>query len=148
MLTMAQSEEIVFTPQWTAQAQFAGYYVAEAKGFYQEAGLNVRIKHPSASNPCINLLKEGKSQLITLHLISAMKNINKGLPLINDIELSFLYLIHLNIPIVFTCGPSLLCYRSFSCNSLTFLPIGESSTQSVVIFSRMILASFLLLSFR
>ena len=88
MLTMAQSEEIVFTPQWTAQAQFAGYYVAEAKGFYQEAGLNVRIKHPSASNPCINLLKEGKSQLITLHLISAMKNINKGLPLINVLQTS------------------------------------------------------------
>ena len=64
------------------------------------------------------------------------------------IELSFLYPIHLIIPIVFTCGPSLLCYRSFSCNSLTFLPIGESSTQSVVIFSRIILASFLLLSFR
>ena len=88
MLTMAQSEEIVFTPQWTAQAQFAGYYVAQAKGFYREAGLNVRIKHPSASNPCVNLLKEGKSQLITLHLISAMKNINAGTPLINVLQTS------------------------------------------------------------
>ena len=29
----AQNETIVFTPQWTAQAQFAGYYVAEVKGF-------------------------------------------------------------------------------------------------------------------
>ena len=29
-------ETLVFTPQWTAQAQFAGYYVAEAKGFYRE----------------------------------------------------------------------------------------------------------------
>ena len=31
----AQTETIVFTPQWTAQAQFAGYYVAETKGFYR-----------------------------------------------------------------------------------------------------------------
>ena len=31
----AQNETMVFTPQWTAQAQFAGYYVAEAKGFYR-----------------------------------------------------------------------------------------------------------------
>ena len=31
-----QDETIVFTPQWTAQAQFAGYYVAEAKGFCRE----------------------------------------------------------------------------------------------------------------
>lgn len=88
MLAMAQSEEIVFTPQWTAQAQFAGYYVAEAKGFYREAGLNVRIKHPSASNPCVNLLKEGKAHLITLHLISAMKNISKGTPLVNLLQTS------------------------------------------------------------
>ena len=86
MLALAQREEIVFTPQWTAQAQFAGYYVAEAKGFYREAGLNVRIKHPSASNSCINHLKEGKSQIITQHLISAMKHINAGLPLINILQ--------------------------------------------------------------
>ena len=43
----AQDETIVFTPQWTAQAQFAGYYVAEAKGFYRQAGVNVKIEHPS-----------------------------------------------------------------------------------------------------
>ena len=28
-------EEMAFTPQWTAQAQFAGYYVALEKGFYK-----------------------------------------------------------------------------------------------------------------
>ena len=88
MLTMAQREEIVFTPQWTAQAQFAGYYVAEVKGFYREAGLNVRIKHPSASNACINLLKEGKSHIISLHLISAMKHIYAGTPLINILQIT------------------------------------------------------------
>ena len=45
----AQGETIVFTPQWTAQAQFAGYYVAEAKGFYREAGVTVKIDSwPSA----------------------------------------------------------------------------------------------------
>ena len=79
-------QEIVFTPQWTAQAQFAGFYVAEAKGYYREAGLNVRIQHPSASNSCINRLKEGKSQIITLHLVSAMKFINEGMKLINVMQ--------------------------------------------------------------
>ena len=34
-------EKFIFTPQWTAQAQFAGYYVAQENGFYKEAGLNV-----------------------------------------------------------------------------------------------------------
>ena len=46
-MTVAQNDTIVFIPQWTAQAQFAGYYVAEAKGFYREAGVKVRIEHPS-----------------------------------------------------------------------------------------------------
>ena len=36
--TRAQ-ERLVFTPQWTAQAQFAGYYVAQEKGFYKDAGI-------------------------------------------------------------------------------------------------------------
>ena len=44
-----QAQRIVFTPQWTPQSQFAGYYVAQEKGFYQEAGIEVIIKHPSAS---------------------------------------------------------------------------------------------------
>lgn len=79
-------QQIVFTPQWTAQAQFVGFYVAEAKGFYRNAGVNVRIQHPSPSNPCINQLMEGQSQLITLQLMSAMRIINEGTPLINVMQ--------------------------------------------------------------
>ena len=30
--------------KWVTQAQFAGYYVAKAKGFYKDAGLDVTIK--------------------------------------------------------------------------------------------------------
>jgi NitT/TauT family transport system substrate-binding protein len=30
--------------KWVTQAQFAGYYVAKAKGFYKAAGLDVTIK--------------------------------------------------------------------------------------------------------
>lgn len=59
----AQDETIVFTPQWTAQAQFAGYYVAEAMGFYREAGVNVRIEHPSASSSAMSRLHEHQRTL-------------------------------------------------------------------------------------
>lgn len=47
----AQDATIVFTPQWTAQAQFAGFYVAEAKGFFREAGVKVKIEHPQSRCP-------------------------------------------------------------------------------------------------
>ena len=34
-------QKLVFTPQWTAQSQFVGFYVANSMGYYQEAGLPV-----------------------------------------------------------------------------------------------------------
>ena len=83
-----QKETIVFSPQWTPQAQFAGYYVALEKGFYSEAGLDVRIDHPSASNSCINRLKSGDSQLISLQLMSALRFAAQDLPLVNVMQTS------------------------------------------------------------
>ena len=47
-------ERLVFTPQWTAQAQFAGYYVAQEKGFYKDAGIEVEIVHPTATLSAMN----------------------------------------------------------------------------------------------
>ena len=34
---------IRYRPVWTAQAEFAGVYMAQKKGFYQDKGLNVII---------------------------------------------------------------------------------------------------------
>ena len=81
----AQSQ-LVFTPAWTAQAQFAGFYVADALGFFKEEGLNVIIKHPSASNTSLNRLKSGDSQYVALHLVSALDMINNGDELINVMQ--------------------------------------------------------------
>ncbi len=86
-IAVAQTK-VVFTPQWTAQAQFTGYYVALAKGFYKEAGLDVTIKHPSASKPSIDYLTSGQSQFVTLQLLSAMKEIDKGQQLVNVLQTS------------------------------------------------------------
>ena len=38
-------EVITFMPQWTPQTQFAGYYVAIEKGFYEEEGVSVVLDH-------------------------------------------------------------------------------------------------------
>lgn len=84
----AQDETIVFTPQWTAQAQFAGYYVAEAKGFYREAGVKVRIEHPSATQPAMNRLRQDECQATTLQLCQALEIIDGGIPLVNILQTS------------------------------------------------------------
>ena len=80
--------QIVFTPQWTPQAQFAGYYVAYDKGFYDEAGVKVNIQHPSVSYSAFNLLWEGSSDIITLQLVQAMIEIDRGMPLVNILQTS------------------------------------------------------------
>lgn len=84
----AQDETIVFTPQWTAQAQFAGYYVAEAMGFYREAGVNVRIEHPSASSSAMSRLHSGRCQVTTLTLCQAMEIVDEDTPLVNILQTS------------------------------------------------------------
>ena len=81
-------ETIVFTPQWTAQAQFAGYYVAEAKGFYREAGVKVRIEHPSATQPAMSRLRKNECQATTLQLCQALEIIDDGIPLVNILQTS------------------------------------------------------------
>ena len=85
--TYAQ-DEIVFTPQWTAQAQFAGYYVAEAKGFYREAGVKVRIEHPSVTQPAMARLRSGECQATTLQLCQALEIVDAGIPLVNILQTS------------------------------------------------------------
>ena len=84
----AQDEPIVFTPQWTAQAQFAGYYVAEAKGFYRDAGVKVIIEHPSATQPAMSRLRNNECQATTLQLCQAMEIIDGGIPLVNILQTS------------------------------------------------------------
>ncbi|MBP5777936.1 MAG: ABC transporter substrate-binding protein [Prevotella sp.] len=86
--TAQQDDTIVFTPQWTAQAQFAGYYVAEAKGFYREAGVKVRIEHPSATQPAMTRLRENQCQATTLQLCQAMEVVCDGIPLVNILQTS------------------------------------------------------------
>lgn len=84
----SEDETMVFTPQWTAQAQFAGYYVAEVKGFYREAGIKVQIVHPSSTLPAMSRLRNNHCQATTLQLCQAMEIIDGGIPLVNILQTS------------------------------------------------------------
>lgn len=80
------AQRIVFTPQWTPQSQFAGYYVAQEMGFYKEAGLEVVIEHSSASDLAFNRLRRGQSDAITMHLFDAIYQIEKGHEIVNILQ--------------------------------------------------------------
>ena len=69
--------------KWVAQAQFAGYYVAAAKGFYTKAGLDVTIK---PGGPDINpsqVIAGGGADVVVDWLPSALAAREKGVPLVN-----------------------------------------------------------------
>ena len=80
------AQQITFSPQWTPQSQFAGYYAALDKGFYEEYGLNVSIKHPTASYSSMSMLEDGTADIITSELIQAMMTSDDDTRLVNLLQ--------------------------------------------------------------
>ena len=82
------AQKFIFMPQWTAPAQFAGYYVALEKGFSREAGIDVEIVHPSVSLKAIDRIQRNKSNATTLQLAEAIEMVAQGIPLVNILQTS------------------------------------------------------------
>ena len=78
-------QQIIFTPQWTPQSQFAGYYAALENGYYADAGLDVSVVHPTSSYSSVSMLKDGTSDIITCELIQAMM-ISDDIKLVNLLQ--------------------------------------------------------------
>ncbi|QLA17188.1 ABC transporter substrate-binding protein [Desulfolutivibrio sulfoxidireducens] len=70
-------------PQWEPQAQFAGYYVALAKGFYRARGVDMTILRGGPKSPPSRLLFDGRATFGTFFLPTAIKLRSDGLPLVN-----------------------------------------------------------------
>ena len=81
--TALKAEKFVFTTSWTAQAEFAGYYIAKEKGFYREQGLDVVIQHPSLTSTTFNRLQSDQCDAAMISMMSAMDFIAQGIPLVN-----------------------------------------------------------------
>ena len=69
--------------KWVAQAQFAGYYVAKEKGYYDEADLDVTIKPGGPDVAPAQVLAGGGADVIIDWMPSALAAREKGLPLVN-----------------------------------------------------------------
>lgn len=79
------AQKITFVPQWTPQAQFAGFYVAYEKGFFAEEGIDVDIKHPGLNSgvSSVDMLKAGQAQIAGMQLIQAIIARADGTKLVN-----------------------------------------------------------------
>ncbi|MCP3055970.1 ABC transporter substrate-binding protein [Aurantimonas marianensis] len=80
--TMAQ-DALTLQLKWVTQGQFAGYYVAKEKGFYEEAGLDVTIKPGGPDIAPEQVIAGGGADVIVDWMPAALAAREKGLPLVN-----------------------------------------------------------------
>lgn len=77
------ADQLTLQLKWVTQAQFAGYFVAKDKGFYDEVGLDVTIK---PGGPDINpsqVIAGGGADVVVDWMPSALATREKGVPLVN-----------------------------------------------------------------
>ncbi|MBU4109801.1 ABC transporter substrate-binding protein, partial [bacterium] len=60
--TLQANEKVSLQLKWLHQFQFAGYYAAKEKGFYEEEGLDVTIKERNLQENNIDQVINGESQ--------------------------------------------------------------------------------------
>ncbi|MEM6354562.1 MAG: ABC transporter substrate-binding protein [Pseudomonadota bacterium] len=77
------ADEVTLQLKWVTQAQFAGYYVALDKGFYEEEDLDVTIKPGGPDIAPAQVLAGGGADVILDWMPSALATREKGLPVVN-----------------------------------------------------------------
>lgn len=79
----AQADDVTLQLQWVTQSQFAGYYVALDKGFYEEEGLDVTILPGGPDIAPPQVLAGGGADVMLNWMPSALAAREKGLPVVN-----------------------------------------------------------------
>ena len=81
--TAFAGDKVTIQLKWVTQAQFAGYYVAKDKGFYEAEGLDVTIKPGGPDIAPAQVLAGGGADVMVDWMPSALAAREKGLPLVN-----------------------------------------------------------------
>ncbi|NOD45959.1 MULTISPECIES: ABC transporter substrate-binding protein [unclassified Ruegeria] len=81
--TALAADEVTLQLKWVGQAQFAGYFVAEAKGFYDEEGLDVTIKPGGPDIAPEQVIAGGGADVITTWMAAGLAARERGVPLVN-----------------------------------------------------------------
>ncbi|MVA99098.1 ABC transporter substrate-binding protein [Nitratireductor sp. CAU 1489] len=77
------ADKLTLQLKWVTQAQFAGYYVAQDKGFYEEEDLDVEIKPGGPDIAPPQVLAGGGADVIIDWMPAALATREKGVALVN-----------------------------------------------------------------
>ncbi len=76
-------DKVTLQLKWVTQAQFAGYYVAQAQGFYAEENLDVTILPGGPDIAPAQVIAGGGADVVLDWMPSALAAREQGLPLVN-----------------------------------------------------------------
>lgn len=82
-LAAQAAEKVTVQLKWVPQAQFAGYYVAQAKGYYKEAGLDVTIKPGGPDVSPVQVIAGKSADAVVNWMPDALAARQAGVPLVN-----------------------------------------------------------------
>jgi NitT/TauT family transport system substrate-binding protein len=77
------ADELTLQLKWVTQAQFAGYYVAKDKGFYDEVDLDVTILPGGPDIAPPQVIAGGGADVIIEWMPAALASRERGVPLVN-----------------------------------------------------------------
>jgi hypothetical protein len=77
------ADKVTIQLKWVTQAQFGGYYVAQDKGYYSAAGLDVTIKPGGPDIATPQVIAGGGADVIIDWMPSALASREKGVALVN-----------------------------------------------------------------
>ncbi|MEJ8476746.1 ABC transporter substrate-binding protein [Roseibium algae] len=81
--TAKAADDLTLQLKWVTQGQFAGYYVAKDKGFYEAEDLDVTIKPGGPDIAPPQVIVGGGADVIVDWMPSALASREKGVPLVN-----------------------------------------------------------------
>jgi NitT/TauT family transport system substrate-binding protein len=76
-------DDVTLQLKWVTQAQFAGYYVALERGYFEEEGLNVTIRPGGPDIAPPQVIAGGGADVIVEWMPAALAAREAGLPLVN-----------------------------------------------------------------
>ncbi len=79
---------VKFLPYWVANAQFAGYYMAIEKGFYERYGLDVNIIKFDPFHSSIQMIESGQADFAAIWLVNAIEARASGIDIVNIAQFS------------------------------------------------------------
>ncbi|MBH1957676.1 MAG: ABC transporter substrate-binding protein [Burkholderiales bacterium] len=99
-LSAHAADKVTVQLKWLPQAQFAGYYMAQAKGYYKAEGLDVTIKPGGPDISPVQVIAGNGADVIVNWMPDALAAREAGVPLVNIAQ------IYNNSGLMLTCRKS------------------------------------------